>query len=414
MVYLENNGSEDSDNRNKTNRYRHMYVVIEVVDNTVLSVNYEMLGEARRLMDIFNNQYNVNEKVVALVLGDNIKELCNEFIYHGADAVIYVDDPNLKYLINQTSTKVISHIAVNKEIIAKISPDYVTEFEKPRYMFFAADSIGRHLSATVLADLDSGLASDVNKLTINDIEIKHQHKTKGVALKYEKVLEMYRPDFSGFLWTTILCLDNKNPEIKRDFHPQACSIIPGAFAPLERDPKRNGQLIEFKPVFDEKDLKIKILNRNIIKDKIDFDSRKIVITFGKGIKDSPEENIKLIETLSALTEAEIGISLPLSKKIFQVDEVINSRYMIPNRVIGTSGRKITPKIYIAIGLSGAIQHIEGMKESEFVIAINPDEHAPIIDECDIFIKGKMEEVLPILIEEIKRIISPLEVQAKSK
>jgi electron transfer flavoprotein alpha subunit len=88
--------------------------------------------------------------------------------------------------------------------------------------------------------------------------------------------------------------------------------------------------------------------------------------------------------------------------------------MIPSRVIGTSGRKITPKIYIAIGISGAIQHIEGMKEAEFIIAINTDENAPIINECDVFIKGKMEDVLPVLIEEIERIISPLEVQAKRK
>jgi electron transfer flavoprotein alpha subunit len=298
--------------------------------------------------------------------------------------------------------------------MTKISPEYASGFEKPRYMFFAADSIGRHLSATVLADLDSGLASDVNKLSINDLEIKHQHKTKGVAIQYDKVLEMYRPDFSGFLWTTILCLDNKNPEIKKEFHPQACSIIPGAFAPLNREPNRKGEIIEYNPIFDDKDLKIKILNRTIIKDKIDFDSHGVVISFGKGIKESPEDNIKLIENLSELTEAEIGISLPLSKKIFQLGERINSKYIIPNRVIGTSGRKITPKIYIAIGISGAVQHVEGMKESEFVIAINTDENAPILDECDVFIKGKMEEVLPILIEEIKRIISPLEVHAKRK
>lgn len=413
-MIIENKKLSDLENGNNRKSYSHMFVIIEVVDNVVLPVNYEMLGEARRLMDFFNRQYNSNEKVIAVVLGENIKDLCNELIYYGADVVIYADDPNLKYMINQTSTKVISSIARDKDIIAKISPDFVDYYEKPRYMFFAADSIGRHLSATVLADLDSGLASDVNKLAISDLEIKHQHKTKGNALKYDKVLEMYRPDFSGFLWTTILCLDNKNPEIRRDFHPQACSIIPGAFAPLEPDPKRKGQLIQYTPEFDKKDLEIKILNRSIDKNKIDFDSCKIVISFGKGIKEFPEDNIQLIETLSKLTEAEIGISLPLSKKIFKLDEKINSKYMIPSRVIGTSGRKITPKIYIAIGISGAIQHIEGMKEAEFVIAINTDENAPIINECDVFIKGKMEDVLPVLIEEIKRIISPLEVQAKRK
>ena len=98
-------------------------------------------------------------------------------------------------------------------------------------MFFAADNIGRHLSSTVLADLESGLASDINKLVISDLDIRHEHKTKGQTVRYEKILEMYRPDFSGFLWTTILCLDNKNPENQREYHPQGCSIIPGAFKP---------------------------------------------------------------------------------------------------------------------------------------------------------------------------------------
>src|SRR3712207_3063266 len=111
----------------------------------------------------------------------------------------------------------------------------------------SADSIGRHMSSTVMAELGSGLASDINKLVIEDLEIKHEHKTKGRPIMYEKTLEMYRPDFSGFLWTTILCLDNRNPAIKRDYHPQACSIIPGVFAPLERDPSRKGIIIKYTP-----------------------------------------------------------------------------------------------------------------------------------------------------------------------
>jgi electron transfer flavoprotein alpha subunit len=85
-----------------TNKYRNLYVVIEIVDGVTIPVNYEMLGEARRLMDSFNTRYNSNEKVIALVLGENVKEMCNEFIYHGADAVIYADNTNLKYLLNQT------------------------------------------------------------------------------------------------------------------------------------------------------------------------------------------------------------------------------------------------------------------------------------------------------------------------
>jgi electron transfer flavoprotein alpha subunit len=213
---------------------------------------------------------------------------------------------------------------------------------------------------------------------------------------------MYRPDFSGFLWTTILCLDNRNPAIEREYHPQACSIIPGVFQPLNRDVERKGIIVDYAPKLEEQDLNVKILSRKVIKSAVDFDAHKAIVSFGRGIKDSPEENIKLIEELAKQLDAEIGISLPISKKPFVVNEKITSMYMIPDRVIGTSGRKVNPVLYIAVGVSGAMQHIAGMKESEFVVAINPDENSPIKDECDVFIKGKMEDILPVLIEELNK------------
>jgi electron transfer flavoprotein alpha subunit len=269
-------------------------------------------------------------------------------------------------------------------------------------MFFSADDTGRHLSSTVMAELESGLASDINKLVINDLEIRHEHKTKGKPIVYEKTLEMYRPDFSGFLWTTILCLDNLNPENKKKFHPQACSIIPGVFPQIEGDTNRKGTIIEFSPTIAQEDLRIKITNRRIIKSKVDFSNKKIIVSFGRGIKESPEQNIKLIESFAKEIEAEIGISLPISKKPYPINESLSSTYMIPDRVIGTSGRKVNPLIYFAIGISGAVQHIAGMKESEFVISINPDSEAPIIDESDVLIKGKIEQVLPLLTNELKK------------
>ena len=152
----------------------------------VVPASLEMLGEARRLMDNFNLTYNSNEKVIAILLGDGIKDLSQELIFYGADAVIYADDPNLKYPINKIYTKIISQIATDSNSLKEISPEYVSEFKKPRYMFFLADSIGRHLSATVLAELDSGLASDINKLVISDLEIKHQHKTNGKTIRLPK------------------------------------------------------------------------------------------------------------------------------------------------------------------------------------------------------------------------------------
>jgi electron transfer flavoprotein alpha subunit len=381
-------------------KHQHLYVVIEHEDGIPVPVSLEMLGEARRLIDDFNKKYSSDEKVVALVLGHNVRKLCEELIFYGADAVIYADSPELRYRRNLIDTKVISQIARNREIVAEFSG--ISDFVKPRYMFFGADSVGRHLSSTVLAELESGLASDINKLVIEDLEIKHEHKTKGQPMIYEKTLEMYRPDFSGFLWTTILCLDNRNPAIEREYHPQACSIIPGVFAPIEPDKSRRGVIVDYVPEFEERDLQVRIIDRKIVKSAVDFDSHKAVISFGKGIKDSPEQNIKLVSELAKEIDAEVGISLPISKKPFPVSQGINSTYMIPVRVIGTSGRKVAPLLYIAVGISGAMQHIAGMKESGFIVAINPDENSPIRDECDIFIRGRMEDVIPLLIEELKK------------
>jgi electron transfer flavoprotein alpha subunit len=389
-------------------KYQHLYVVIEHEDGMPVPVSLEMLGEARRLMDGFNKKYSSDEKVVAVVLGHNVRKLCEELIFYGADAVIYADSPELRYRRNLIDTKVISQIAKSREVAAEFSD--ASEFVKPRYMFFGADSIGRHLSSTVLAELESGLASDINKLVIEDLEIKHEHKTKGQAMRYEKTLEMYRPDFSGFLWTTILCLDNRNPTIEREYHPQACSIIPGVFAPIEPDKSRRGVIVDYVPEFDERDLQVKILDRKIVKSAVDFDSHKAVVSLGKGIKDSPEQNIKLVSDLAKEIEAEVGISLPISKKPFPVSQGINSTYMIPDRVIGTSGRKVAPLLYIAVGISGAMQHIAGMKESGFIVAINPDENSPIKDECDIFIRGRMEDVIPLLLEELRRQRPTIEVK----
>lgn len=382
-------------------KYRHIYVIIEHFEGQVVPVSLEILGEARRLMDDFNQKYGSTEKVVAVVLGSNVRNLCEDLVTYGADSVIYANNEELKYPRNDIETNLIVQIAKDTQLIKEISPEYLNTFVRPRYMFFAADNIGRHLSSTVLAELESGLASDINKLVISDLDIRHEHKTKGKMVRYQKILEMYRPDFSGFLWTTILCLDNKNPEILREYHPQGCSIIPGAFKPIERDSSRKGSVIEYSPERYQGS-KIKILNRKVVKKTVDYDTSKIIVSFGRGIKDNPEQNIKLIEDFAETLGAKIGITLPLSKKPYHLSDTLDSKYMTPDRVIGTSGSKVAPSLYIAIGLSGAVQHIAGMKDSEIVISINTDENSPIIDESDIFIKGRLEEVVPLLTEQLKK------------
>src|SRR3972149_708674 len=318
-------------------KYRHLYVLMEIENGKPIPVSLEMLGEARRLMDKFNKKYSSKEKVVAILLGDNVKEVSKTLIQYGADAVIIAENPELKDVRNTIYTKVISQIAQDSKLADQIEEEYAGQIKKPRYMFFGADSIGRHLSSTVLVELDSGLASDINQLIISDLKITHQHKTAGNPITYE-----------------------------------------------------------------EKDLRIKILNREIIKKQVDFDSYKAIVSFGRGIKDDPEKNIKLIENLAEQLNAGIGVTLPISKKPFSVNQSLESTYMIPDRVIGTSGSRTGPLLYVAVGISGAMQHVWGMQDSRFIVAINPDEEAPIKTECDIFIKGRMEDVIPLLIEELKK------------
>ncbi len=415
QTVLINDTKNEKEKEREGNDNKHLYIVIEQEEGTILPVSFEMLGEARRLMDNFNIRYkSEEEKVVAILLGHDIKHLCQEIVYYGADAVICADHPELKYPRNLLYTKIICQIATDKICADQIQSSSNPPFDRPRYMFFSADDAGRHLSSTVMAELESGLASDINKLVINDLEIRHEHKTKGKPIVYEKTLEMYRPDFSGFLWTTILCLDNLSPENKKKFHPQACSIIPGVFSQIERDTNRNGVIIDFVPHIAQEDLRIKIINRRIIQNKVDFANKKTIVSFGRGIKESPDQNMKLIENFAKELEAEIGISLPISKKPYPTSETLSSTYMIPDRVIGTSGRKVNPLLYFAIGISGAVQHIAGMKDAEFVISINPDIEAPIIDESDILIKGTIEEVLPLLITELKKYKEKMQIPPEIK
>jgi electron transfer flavoprotein alpha subunit len=396
------NSGKNAGDLDRTEPYQHLYVVIEHEEGTPVPVSLEMLGEARRLMDDFNKKYLSSEKVVAVVLGDRVRQLCQELVMYGADVVVYAESPSLKYYTNLLYTRIICQIVRDRDVAKSISPEHSEIFKKPRYMFFSADNTGRHLSSTVMAELESGLASDINKLVISDLEIRHEHKTKGQVVEYKKTLEMYRPDFSGFLWTTILCLDNKNPAIAREYHPQSCSIIPGVFEPIRKEVQRIGMIIDFEPQISDEDLKVRITSRKIIKSTIDFESCKTIISFGRGIRDSPEDNFKLIEQFAKSLNAEIGISLPISKRPYQIKDQHVMSWMVPERVIGTSGRKVSPVLYIAVGISGAVQHLAGMKDSGFIVVINPDPEAPFRDECDIFIRGRLEHVLPILTEQVKK------------
>ena len=215
--------------------YRDMWVYCETQQGELIDVSKEMLGKARELMDGYNGDYDEDERVVAILIGDDASEHVEDVIAYGADVVLYQEDEHLSRFLHKPYTEIYAAMARDD--------DDWRDYDEPRYALFPATNNGRDLSATAMAELDSGLASDCSGLTIEDTVISNPAKTGGSGSKkeFERVLHMKRPDFSGFEYSTILCLDKPN----RDFHPQGGSVIPGSFEIPGGDPEREGEVVEW-------------------------------------------------------------------------------------------------------------------------------------------------------------------------
>jgi len=352
------------------------------------NVSLEMLGEARRLMDKYNRDYSEQESVVAVVLGHKVEHLALEAIARGADIVYLTDHPELEDLRLQPYTKIIAQMSLSKEARKT--------YDKPRYFLFPATNNGRDLSSTVLAELESGLASDCNKLYIQDANISHRAKTDGTPRVFSRILHMKRPDFSGYEWSTILCIDS--PKI--DYHPQACSVIPGSFKPLAQDPNRKGQVIRHPFNLPIEDLRLTITGREKLLNAIDLSSYNVIVAAGRGISKNPSKGISLCLELARALGGELGLSRGVCTAQYTLEPSL-AQYITEARQIGETGQTVKPKFYIAVGISGAIQHKKGMDQADRIIAINTDTEVPIKDFCDVFIQGDLFEVIPKLLEQIK-------------
>lgn len=361
--------------------YRDMWVFLEQKEGTFLPVSLEMLGEARRLMDKYNKDYAENEKVVAVVLGHNINHLCEEAMRYGADVAYCCDHPELQWFRIEPYTKITAKMANGKN-------DYKT-YDKPRYFLFPATHNGRDLSATVLVELEAGLASDCNQVYIEDATFSHKIKTGGVEKKFERLLHMKRPDFSGYEWSTILCLDD--PEF--EYSPQACSIIPGSFEPLKPDGRREGKIIQVSFDLGGQDLRAKIRRRIKVQKEVDLASKDVVVSVGRGIGRNPDKGIRLALELAELINGELGLSRGVVTAKYKTDPSL-AKYLTEARQIGETGQTVKAKLYLALGISGAIQHKKGMDKCGTIIAVNTEETAPIKEFSDYFIKGDLYEVVP--------------------
>lgn len=324
---------------------RDIYVIVEQVDGVIQKVGIELIGIAKKLAA------DLEQNVVAVLLGENIVNLADTLIKHGADKVICVDDPMLNLYVTEPYTKALN------EIIKKREPEIV---------LFGATSIGRDLAPRVSARVHTGLTADCTQLEIDP---------------ETKLLRMTRPAFGGNIMATIVC---------EKFRPQMATVRPGVMEALPRNEKSTGEIERFHVEFKPEDMNIKI--REVVKStntKVDITESKILISGGRGI--GKAENFEALKELAD----ELGGLVSSSRAN------VDAGWIGKERQVGQTGKTVRPNLYVACGISGAIQHLAGMEESEFIVAINNNTDAPIFGVADLGIVGDAQKIIPILTEKIK-------------
>ena len=322
--------------------YKDVYVFAEQRNGKLQNVALELLGKARELADA--NQ----EKVVAMLLGKDIKPLAQTLIEHGADKVMVVDHDLLKDYMTEPYTEAITAII---------------ESEKPSIMLIGATTIGRDLGPRVSARNRTGLTADATKLEISDDEA-HEFR-------------MTRPAFGGNLMATILCKNNR---------PQMSTVRPGVMQKMAADKSRKGEVVDFKVNFDEKKIARVKLVKTVKEEKTvtDISEAKILVSGGRGV--GTKDGFGKLEALAKELGGEVSSSRAM----------VDAGVMDASRQVGQTGKTVRPALYMACGISGAIQHLAGMEESELIIAINKDKFAPIFQVADLGIVGDLHKIVPML------------------
>ena len=237
---------------------------------------------------------------------------------------------------------------------------------KPSSVLSGASTIGRDVGPRLSARLETGLTADCTKLEISE----------------DGELMMTRPAFGGNLMATIMCTEHR---------PQMSTVRPGVMQKATRDASRKGNIETFTPSFDSSKFKVKLLE--IVKnenDKLDITEAKILISGGRGV--GTTENFKKLEDLALLLHAQVSSSRAM----------VDAGIMSHDRQVGQTGKTVRPDLYLACGISGAIQHLAGMEESELIIAINKDKFAPIFQVADLGIVGDVNKILPMLTERLRK------------
>lgn len=327
--------------------YKDVFVFAEQREGKIQNVALELLGKARELADANN------EKVVAILLGKGVKGQAPTLIAHGADKVLVVDDSHLEQYLTEPYTQAITQIIHE---------------QKPSILLIGATTIGRDLGPRVSARNITGLTADATKLEISDDEA-HEFR-------------MTRPAFGGNLMATILCKDNR---------PQMSTVRPGVMQKLPADNSRKGEVVDYKIAFDESKInRVKIV-KTVKEQKavLDISQAKVLVSGGRGVAN--KEGFAKLEALAKELGGEVSSSRAM----------VDAGVMEQSRQVGQTGKTVRPNLYMACGISGAIQHLAGMEESDFIIAINKDKFAPIFSVADLGIVGDLHKIVPMLTERLK-------------
>ena len=337
-------------------QYKGVYIYAQQVDNELSSIAFELIGKAKELAK------DLDTDVTAVLIGYKVGNLVDSLAEYGADKVIVVDDPELE--------------TYRTEPYAHALASVINEY-KPDIMLVGATAIGRDLGPTVSARVKTGLTADCTVLEIGDFPI---NPTPNQEQKHNQLL-MTRPAFGGNTIATIACPDNR---------PQMATVRPGVMQKIEPVKGAKAEVIEYNPGFEKNDKYVEIIN--IIKQAKTTENimdAKILVSGGRGVGSA--ENFQMLKDLAEV----LGGTVSCSRA------VVENGWLPVDLQVGQTGKTVRPNLYFAIGISGAIQHVAGMEESDIVIAINKDEDAPIFDVADYGIVGDLNKIVPALTQALK-------------
>ena len=326
---------------------RNVYVFAEQRDGNIQKVAYELVGKARELADT------LEEKVYAVLVGQNMNEKAGSLIQAGADGVVLVQDEMLAEYTTEAYAKAV--VAVIKE-------------KDPEIFLIGATAIGRDLAPRVSARIHTGLTADCTGLAIDE---------------GSKNLLMTRPAFGGNIMATIVC---------EEFRPQMATVRPGVMKALAADTSRTGEVEEFHVEFSAADMPVELVE--IIKEEkavADITEAKILVSGGRGMNDK--------ETFDAVLNPLADV---LGGVVSGSRAAVDSGWIDHERQVGQTGKTVRPDLYLACGISGAIQHVAGMEGAEYIVAVNKNDGAPIFDVADLGVVGDVTSLLPKLTEAIKQ------------